>query len=101
MCHVATGAVRAVTGTASNVTPGQPALTPNGRAVVYTGWSNVPVKRGMIYCFQRPCALYVAPIDDAWKEFESYLTSGAEVPFDVFKKHWGDSEPVNSPGKPQ
>lgn len=31
----------------------------SGLQLVYTAWSTLPRRLGMIYCYQRPCALYV------------------------------------------
>ncbi len=102
MCHVPTGAVCAVAGMSKSVTPGQPVVAPGGREVVYTGWSNLPVRRGMIYCFQRPCALYAASIEDARAEFEAYSACAARTgPFDVYKKDLSAAAPKGeSPAAP-
>ena len=55
-----TGAVQRVEGVGEDETVGQPVFTPDGRGVVYTAWSALPVRLGMIYCYQRPCCLKLA-----------------------------------------
>lgn len=56
------GRVDEIPGIPSTLTPGQPSFSKNGRHVVYTAWECEPRKLGMIYCYQRPCNLYSAPV---------------------------------------
>lgn len=56
------GRVDEIPGIPSTLTPGQPGFSKNGRHVVYTAWDCEPRKLGMIYCYQRPCNLYSAPV---------------------------------------
>lgn len=42
----------------------QPALSRDGRHVVYTAWSDLPRRLGIIFCHQRPAALYALDIGD-------------------------------------
>lgn len=53
------GRIKPVQGIPDDVSAGQAALSPDGRSVVFTGWKHSPRKLGMIYCFQRPCTLYI------------------------------------------
>lgn len=57
------GRVDEIPGIPSTLTPGQPGFSKNGRHVVYTAWECEPRKLGMIYCYQRPCNLYSAPVE--------------------------------------
>lgn len=57
-----TGKVEEIQGVADELTPGQPRFSKGGKHVVYTGWDCEPRKLGMIYCYQRPCNLYSAPL---------------------------------------
>lgn len=57
-----TGKIEEIQGVADELTPGQPRFSKGGKHVVYTGWSCEPRKLGMIYCYQRPCSLYSAPV---------------------------------------
>lgn len=57
-----TGKVEEIQGVADEITPGQPRFSKGGEHVVYTGWGCEPRKLGMIYCYQRPCSLYSAPV---------------------------------------
>lgn len=57
-----TGQVKNIPGVSSTLTPGQPRFSKDGQHVVYTAWECDPRKLGMIYCYQRPCNLYSAPV---------------------------------------
>lgn len=57
-----TGKVLEIPGVPSNLTPGQPRFSKDGKHVIYTAWGCEPRKLGMIYCYQRPCNLYSAPV---------------------------------------
>lgn len=35
----------------------------NGR-LCYVGWPELPRRLGMVYCYQRECALYLAPLPE-------------------------------------
>lgn len=56
------GKVKNIPGVSSALTPGQPRFSKDGQYVVYTAWECDPRKLGMIYCYQRPCNLYSAPV---------------------------------------
>lgn len=56
------GRVDEISGISSTLTPGQPRFSNDGRFVVYAAWDCEPRKLGMIYCYQRPCNLYSAPV---------------------------------------
>lgn len=48
---------------------GQPSFSPCGSSVVYSGWDagaggDMPRRLGAIYCFHRPCKIYVSPVTD-------------------------------------
>ncbi|CAM9383223.1 unnamed protein product [Scytosiphon promiscuus] len=51
-----------IPGISDKFTPGQPRFSKDGQYVVYTAWDGEPRKLGMIYCYQRPCNLYSAPV---------------------------------------
>ena len=68
-----TGNVRVLSGT-DNETIGAPVFSiitgtgtqtnsANNYTLVYTSWEHNPRKLGMIYCYQRPCALYSVTLD--------------------------------------
>lgn len=59
-----TGRVDEIPGVPSGLTPGQPRFSKDGKHVVYTGWDCEPRKLGMIYCYQRPCNLYSARVEE-------------------------------------
>lgn len=59
-----TGKVTEITGISTDLTPGQPRFSKDGKHVVYTAWGCEPRKLGMIYCYQRPCNLYSVPVGD-------------------------------------
>ena len=40
---------------------GHPTFTPDGKSIVYAAWSNQPRRLGIIFCHNRPSALFVAP----------------------------------------
>lgn len=42
----------------------QPVLSRDGRHIVYTAWSDLPRRLGIIFCHQRPAALYALDIGD-------------------------------------
>jgi hypothetical protein len=47
----------------AELTVGQPVFVPsdnNSYKIAYTGWPTKPRRLGMIYCYQRPCSVYVA-----------------------------------------
>lgn len=54
----------------TQITVGQPVFRPRKEPdessssfeLVYTVWSNLPRKLGMVYCYQRPCSLYHADL---------------------------------------
>ena len=53
--------------TAGRYVLGQPAFSPCGKAVAYTGWDaggggEMPRRLGAIYCFHRPCKIYASPV---------------------------------------
>lgn len=56
------GRVDEIPGIPSTLTPGQPSFSKDGKHMVYTAWECEPRKLGMIYCYQRPCNLYSAPV---------------------------------------
>lgn len=57
-----TGKIKEITGMPTDLTPGQPRFSKDGKHVVYTAWGCEPRKLGMIYCYQRPCNLYSVPV---------------------------------------
>lgn len=65
-----------VPGVSSRITPGQPRFSKSGRHVVYTGWECEPRKLGMIYCYQRPCNLYAAPVGEFPASVEAEAAGG-------------------------
>lgn len=65
-----TGKVEQIPGISAELTPGQPRFSPDGTHIVYTGWQCEPRKLGMIYCYQRPCNLYSAPVAEMLMNME-------------------------------
>ena len=79
------GEVRAVEGIKKSLSAGQviwtPATESSRQNLVFVGWSSDSRKFGMKYCYNRPCALYVAcspfneltgdGIDQRWVDFYS------------------------------
>lgn len=62
-----TGEIVCVTdGSDAAVTVGQPVLRCSGgrHVLYYTGWSTKPRRLGMIYCYQRPCAIFSLDVTD-------------------------------------
>lgn len=55
-----------------NITVGQPSFNSHSYEIVYTAWITQPKRLGMIYCFQRPCSLYMVSLSD-------FLTSGTKL----------------------
>jgi hypothetical protein len=72
-----TGAVQRVYGSDPDETVGQPVFTPEGRGIVYTAWTALPVKLGMIYCYQRRCVLKLASFSPGAAEVEATGAAGA------------------------
>jgi len=58
------GKVKEIKGAPENICLGSPVFSKDSKHVVYTGWSNQPNKLGMIYCYQRPCKLYAACVEE-------------------------------------
>lgn len=54
--------------------------------VIRTGWSNLPVKRGMVYCFHRSCQLYFAPIRAIVESISSYAVISSSMTYENFLK---------------
>lgn len=81
-----TGKVEQIPGIPAELTPGQPRFSPDGKHVVYTAWQCEPRKLGMIYCYQRPCNLYSAPVAEMLTNMENEKNT-----LDV-KEANGDSE---------
>ncbi len=42
-------------------TAGHPTFTPDGKGIVYVAWNNQPRRLGIIFCHNRPSALFLAP----------------------------------------
>ena len=58
----AAGTPRRVRGIPGDVSAGQPQFAPGGQEVVFAGWLHGDRQLGMIYCYQRPCGVYVARV---------------------------------------
>lgn len=71
-----TGKIEEISGISTDLTPGQPRFSPDGKHIVYTAWQCEPRKLGMIYCYQRPCNLYSAPISQLLAKMEQDGTPG-------------------------
>ncbi|CBJ49173.1 conserved unknown protein [Ectocarpus siliculosus] len=71
------GEVKEIPGISSTLTPGQPQFSKDGRHVVYTAWDCEPRKLGMIYCYQRPCKLYSAPVGSLLKSMDGEAAGGS------------------------
>lgn len=79
------GRVDEIPGIPSTLTPGQPSFSKNGRHVVYTAWECEPRKLGMIYCYQRPCNLYSAPVGALLASMDREAAEG-ETPTEATEK---------------
>lgn len=73
------GRVEEVPGIPDNLTPGQPGFCRDGGHVVYTAWECEPRKLGMIYCYQRPCSLYSAPVGALLASMDGEAESAADA----------------------
>lgn len=73
------GRVDEIPGIPSTLTPGQPGFSKDGRHVVYTAWECEPRKLGMIYCYQRPCNLYSAPVGALLASMDKEAASGNDT----------------------
>lgn len=76
--NLESGKVLRIPNVPKDITAGQPIFTPCGRGVVYTAWSNEPKRLGMIYCFQRPCSLYMVSIVKLIEELERSSVDSAD-----------------------
>ncbi len=72
------GRVDEIPGIPDNLTPGQPGFSRDGGHVVYTAWECEPRKLGMIYCYQRPCSLYSAPVGALLASMDEEAEKGAD-----------------------
>lgn len=66
--ETATGEVSAVQGLPEDASLGQPQWSPDGTALVFVSWDhkasnfpNFPQRLGIVFCFNRPCALHAVP----------------------------------------
>ena len=50
-------------GVPAHLSVGQPALSPDDKCLVYTGWSSDPRRLGMIFCFNRASSLYSVNVE--------------------------------------
>ena len=48
----------------TEVTIGSPSFSPVNYDLVFTCWHAIPKRLGMIYCYQRPCSLYIVDLAD-------------------------------------
>jgi len=69
--------------TEGGYTLGQAVFSPCGNYVVYTGWDagdggQSPRRLGSIYCYQRPCKIYISPVT----QLLSQLKLGSSSSFD-------------------
>ena len=86
------GRVKEIPGIPDTLTPGQPGFSKSGGHVIYTAWECEPRKLGMIYCYQRPCSLYSAPVG-------GLLASMDETAEDAGDAQGGDKKPEDGSGK--
>lgn len=83
------GLVLPVPGTAEGLSVGQPSFAPIGpdgrRWLAYTGWPSGERRLGMIYCYNRACAVYATDVAGLLREAEApsaahvCLTTGSPV----------------------
>jgi len=59
MAKFSDGSISKVFGVPEDITPGQPVFW--GEEIVYVGWPAGVRKLGLLFCVQRPCALYATP----------------------------------------
>ena len=82
-----TGKVKEITGISTDLTPGQPRFSRDGKYVVYTAWGCEPRKLGMIYCYQRPCNLYSVPVVALLAGMVAEETTGDKEQVEDGEKH--------------
>ena len=75
-----TGKIEEIEGVSDRLTPGQPRFSKDGKHVVYTAWDCEPRKLGMIYCYQRPCNLYSAPLGALLAKMDTAADGESEGP---------------------